>query len=124
MKRIKQLELKLSVRGGKRDGAGRKPKGDNAGVSHAHRPEFKARHPVHVTMRVLPGVGFLRGFARKRAIEDALREVKLRFGNDANSAIRRCARVAMNSGVAGTSSYVMTYSTGGLRFFDMRAALD
>ncbi len=80
MKRIKQLELKLPVRGGKRDGAGRKPKGDNAGVSHARRPEFKARHPVHVTMRVRPGVGFLRGYSRKRAIEDALREAKLRFG--------------------------------------------
>jgi len=80
MKRMKQLELKLPLRGGKRDGAGRKPKGDKAGVSHARRPEFKSRHPVHVTMRLLPGVGFLRGYSRRRAIEDALRAVKLRFG--------------------------------------------
>jgi len=81
MKLMKQLEMKLPMRGGKRNGAGRKPKnGTKAGVSHAPRPQFKARHPVHVTMRVLPGVGFLRGYSRKRAIEDALREVKLRFG--------------------------------------------
>ena len=78
---MKQIEMKLPMRGGKRTGAGRKPKnGEKAGVSHAARPQFKARHPVHVTMRVLPGVGFLRGYSRKRAIENALREVKLRFG--------------------------------------------
>jgi REP element-mobilizing transposase RayT len=73
--------MKLPTRGGKRRGAGRKPKnGLKAGVSHVRRPRFAARHPVHVTMRVLPGVGFLRGFARRRAIEDALRAVKERFG--------------------------------------------
>jgi REP element-mobilizing transposase RayT len=78
---MKQMEMKLPLRGGKRQGAGRKPKnGMKAGVSHAPRPQFKARHPVHVTMRVRPGVGFLRGYSRRRAIEDALREVKLRFG--------------------------------------------
>ena len=78
---MKQMVMKLPSHGGKRKGAGRKPKnGVKAGVSHAARPQFKARHPVHVTMRVLPGVGFLRGYSRKRAIEHALREVKLRFG--------------------------------------------
>src|SRR5882724_3559782 len=77
---MKQMELKLPSRGGKRKGAGRKPKGDKAGVSHVRRPAFKARHPVHVTMRLLPGVGFLRGYSRRRAIEEALRAVKLRFG--------------------------------------------
>jgi putative transposase len=78
---MKQIELKFSARGGKRRGAGRKPKnGVTAGVPHASREPFKARHPVHVTMRMLPGVGFLRGFSRRRAIENALREAKLRFG--------------------------------------------
>jgi putative transposase len=80
MKLMKQLELKLPARGGTRKGAGRKPKGVKAGVSHLRRPHFKARHPVHVTMRTHSGVGFLRGYSRKRAIENALREVKLRFG--------------------------------------------
>ena len=72
--------MKLPTWGGKRDGAGRKPKGENAGVPHLSRPEFKARHPVHVTMRMLAGVGFLRGYSRKRAIENALRAAKERFG--------------------------------------------
>src|SRR5258708_21827633 len=77
---MKQLVMKLPSRGGKREGAGRKPKGDKAGVSHLRRPQFLARHPVHVTMRMLFGVGYLRGFSRKRAIEDALCEAKERFG--------------------------------------------
>src|SRR3989442_1003104 len=77
---MKQLGMKLPTRGGKRKGAGRKPNGVKAGVSHVRRPQFAARHPVHVSMRLLPGVGFLRGYSRRRAIEDALREVKLRFG--------------------------------------------
>src|SRR6266446_6562583 len=78
---MKQMVMKLPSHGGKRKGAGRKPKnGGKAGVSHARRPQFKARHPVHVTMRLLSGVGYLRGYSRRRAIEDALRAVKLRFG--------------------------------------------
>jgi len=78
---MKQMVMKLPSHGGKRKGAGRKPKnGVKAGVSHAARPQFKARHPVHVTMRLLPGVGYLRGYSRRRAIEDALREAKMRFG--------------------------------------------
>ena len=77
---MKQLLMKLPSRGGKRKGAGRKPKGENAGVPHLRRPQFAARHPVHVTMRMLSGVGYLRGFSRKRAIEDAFRAAKERFG--------------------------------------------
>src|SRR6266446_435150 len=78
---MKQMVMKLPSHGGKRKGAGRKPKnGGKAGVSHAARPQFKARHPVHVTMRLLSGVGYLRGYSRRRAIEDALREAKMRFG--------------------------------------------
>src|SRR5258705_308714 len=77
---MKQLEMKLPTWGGKRSGAGRKPKNEKAGVSHDRRSQFAAPHPVHVTMRVLWGVGFLRGFSRKRAIENALRAAKERFG--------------------------------------------
>ena len=72
--------MKLPTWGGKREGAGRKPNGDKAGVPHVSRPQFSARHPVHVTMRLLFGVGFLRGYSRKRAIEDVLRAAKERFG--------------------------------------------
>src|SRR4051812_21162939 len=60
-RKTQQLGLKFPVRGGKRRGAGRKPEGDRAGVSHAKRPALLARHPVHATMRVLPHVWNLRG---------------------------------------------------------------
>jgi len=77
---MKQLAMKLPMRGGKRTGAGRKPNGDKPGASHERRPKFATRHPVHVRMRLLFGVGFLRGFTRRRAIKDALRAAKERFG--------------------------------------------
>ncbi|HSJ99935.1 MAG TPA: transposase [Kofleriaceae bacterium] len=48
--------------GGKRAGAGRKPKGPRAGASHAARPAHDPRHPVHVTIRV---VGSASGLRRK-----------------------------------------------------------
>ena len=77
---MKQLSMKLPTWGGARAGAGRKPKGRRAGVSHLKRPRFAARHPVHVTMRMLPSVGFLRGAKRYRAIESALRMARERLG--------------------------------------------
>ena len=46
--------------GGKRRGAGRKPTGDRAGVSHAKRPKLAARFPVLVTMRLRAGLASLR----------------------------------------------------------------
>ena len=49
-------------------------------MSHLKRPEFPGRHPVHVTMRMLAAVGYLRGYSRKRAVERALGEVQERFG--------------------------------------------
>ena len=52
----------LRRRGGKRRGAGRKPKGQRAGASHAARAKHDPRHPVHVTMRV---VGSASGLRRK-----------------------------------------------------------
>jgi REP element-mobilizing transposase RayT len=54
-----QLGLGLRLRGGRRHGAGRKPKGDRAGVSHAAREGVK-NHPVHVTLRCREGVPGLR----------------------------------------------------------------
>ena len=72
--------MRLPSWGGKRRGAGRRPNGPKAGVSHLRRADFPARHPVHATLRMLPGVGFLRGYTRLRAIEEALREARERFG--------------------------------------------
>ena len=59
-KRPVQLELPLRTWGGRRAGAGRKPNGAKAGVSHLKRPEVKARHPVHVTLRLAQGMPGLR----------------------------------------------------------------
>jgi len=45
--------------GGRRKGAGRK-KSKNSGVSHLERDDFNGRNPVHVTMKLLPGLPSLR----------------------------------------------------------------
>src|SRR5438128_612122 len=77
---MKQIELKLPIWGGERKGAGRKPNGAKPGVSHLRRPSLAARYPVHVTLRMVSAVGFLRTFSRTQAIEQAMREVRRRFG--------------------------------------------
>jgi REP element-mobilizing transposase RayT len=46
-----QGELSFRTWGGRRAGAGRKPKGSRAGVPHRARPEHKAYYPVHATLR-------------------------------------------------------------------------
>lgn len=74
------MALDLRTWGGRREGAGRKPDGDKAGVSHLRRDQFPARHPVHVTMRALRDVGFLRGARRYRPIERALRAARELYG--------------------------------------------
>ncbi len=65
-----QLAL-FKKRGGKRRGADRKPKGRRAGSPHKARPELKARHPVHVVLRVIGAVGNLRRRFTYRAIREA-----------------------------------------------------
>src|SRR4051794_27658284 len=81
----RQTSFKFPTRGGKRKGAGRPrtrphPGLVGPGVPHLRRPEFAARHPVHVTMRLQPGVGYLRSYQRAKAVEDALRAARERFG--------------------------------------------
>ena len=49
----RQLSLQFGNRhGGRRKGAGRKPKGPEAGVKHRPRAEFVRRSPVLVTQRL------------------------------------------------------------------------
>jgi REP element-mobilizing transposase RayT len=50
MPRAKQLELPFSTWGGRRRGAGRSA-GVRPRVRHRTRPEHRAAHPIHVTMR-------------------------------------------------------------------------
>src|SRR4051812_8426986 len=72
--------MRLQTWGGKRRGSGRKPKKDKAGVSHLARRPFTRSQPVHVTMRTLPGTGFLRAWRPFQAITGALRDARERFG--------------------------------------------
>ena len=76
----KQLEMALPTWGGARKGAGRPPKGPRAGVSHLRRARFPSRHPVHVTLRTLAAVGYLRGHRRMRAIRESFKEARERHG--------------------------------------------
>ena len=68
------------MRGGKRAGAGRKPKGRTALVSHAARPRFSKATPVHVTLRVRQDVWNLRSARSWRRIRGAFANACGRFG--------------------------------------------
>ena len=52
--------LPFRQHGGRRQGAGRKPKGQQSGVSHAPRASLAARFPVHVTLKLRSGLPRLR----------------------------------------------------------------
>src|SRR6185436_8552208 len=58
--RKRHVQQELFRRGGKRKGAGRKPKGARAGSRHQARPEVTPSQGLHVVLRVLPAVGSLR----------------------------------------------------------------
>ena len=70
--------FRFKTHGGKRAGAGRKPK-EKAGISHSRRPAFTARQPVHVTVRMLPHVWNLRSRRSFRVIGHALQLAAVRF---------------------------------------------
>lgn len=66
----KHAQQELFRRGGRRKGAGRKPKGARAGARHRVRPEVKASYALHVVLRVAATVGSL----RRRNLYQAMRE--------------------------------------------------
>src|SRR6195256_6041566 len=67
----RHVQQLLFRRGGKRKGAGRKPKGLRAGARHDRRPEIDEASVLHVVLRVTPEVGNLRRPALYRALRDA-----------------------------------------------------
>jgi REP element-mobilizing transposase RayT len=71
--RKRHVQQELFLRGGKRRGAGRKPKGGRAGSRHETRPAFKSNHPLHVVLRVVPAVGNM----RRRELYKAMREATI-----------------------------------------------
>jgi REP element-mobilizing transposase RayT len=75
-KRHEQQELPLwksEGHGGRRPGAGRPRSKGRVGSPHKKRPDLDKRYPVHVTLRVAKGVGYL----RRRDIYKALRQTTL-----------------------------------------------
>ena len=70
-KQPQQGVLPFRQNGGRRKGAGRKPKGERAGVSHAPRAPLAARFPAHVTMKLLRGLPRLRSKSEYAALRAA-----------------------------------------------------
>ena len=88
--RKRHVQQELFRHGGKRKGAGRKPKGSRAGAAHKRRPELKPRFPAHVVLRVTPAVGSLRKRFMYQALRAATIAVALRelAYNDVKGAFR------------------------------------
>jgi REP element-mobilizing transposase RayT len=58
-------------RGGPRRGAGRKPKGEKAGIRHRQREVLASRNPVHVTVKLCRGLPRLRSKREYAALRAA-----------------------------------------------------
>src|SRR3954465_5278066 len=73
MNRCGQLafELRYKGRGGPRKGAGRPPNCPSK-VPHLRRPSLSRHHPVHVTLRLVPGLESLRSRRGYRAVLPAV----------------------------------------------------
>ena len=80
MKAARQLTLPLPQHGGRRPGAGRKPKGSKPLVSHKARAQFDKPLPVHVTLRVGEDVWNLRSGRSYRRLKACLAAAAGRFG--------------------------------------------
>jgi REP element-mobilizing transposase RayT len=75
-----QLALKFRTRGGRRPGAGRKPRRGGPGVSHKRRPVLASRFPVHVTYRLVRRLPSARRPMLFRAIRRAFNVGREAFG--------------------------------------------
>jgi REP element-mobilizing transposase RayT len=80
MKRPRQLAFTLRTHGGRRPGAGRKPKGKKALVSHAARPKFDRVTPAHVTLRIADDFPSLRSSRRFAMVRQCFADARGRFG--------------------------------------------
>ncbi len=69
--RKRHLQQALFRRGGKRKGAGRKPRGGRAGAPHKKRDEVSDRDALHVVLGAVPEVGNLRRREVYRAVRAA-----------------------------------------------------
>jgi REP element-mobilizing transposase RayT len=91
-KKEPQTAFVFRQHGGKRRGAGRKPKvPGRPGVSHRPRPTLNRKHPVHVTLRIAADVPNLRRNAFHLALVNTLRAGSTRPG------FRMCHFVVMGN---------------------------
>jgi REP-associated tyrosine transposase len=67
-----QEDLPLPVWGGRREGAGRKPKGSKANPRHERRQGVSGNEPMHVTMRLKRGLPSLRKKRTYRVVKTAI----------------------------------------------------
>jgi hypothetical protein len=74
MARPRLRQLTIFPRGGRRPGAGRKPKGPRPMVSHARKPRIERELPVLVTVRMRQGLPSLRAAAPFHALVAAFTE--------------------------------------------------
>jgi REP element-mobilizing transposase RayT len=79
-RRQRQLDLDLRRHGGRRRGAGRKPNGARAGVSHRPRGPVTRHTPVHVTLKVADDLPNLRSPSLFAVVRDAIYRGADRFG--------------------------------------------
>jgi len=99
-KRHVQQELfdsrgKPKGRGGKRRGAGRKPKGQRAGAPHKERPELTGRDPIHVVLRVTGEIGSLRKHHMYKALREATIAVAMRELHDSREGAFRIVHISI-----------------------------
>jgi REP element-mobilizing transposase RayT len=80
MRRPRQLAFTLRTHGGRRPGAGRKPIGKKALVSHSARPKFDRTTPTHVTLRIAEDVPSLRSSRRFAIVRQCFAHARGRFG--------------------------------------------
>jgi hypothetical protein len=83
-------------RGGRRPGAGRKPKGERAGVSHMRRAALKRRFPVHVTVKLCRGLPRLRARSVYVALRAAFAAGRSGGRSAAAGAFRLCHYAVLN----------------------------
>jgi putative transposase len=75
-----QLAFVLRTRGGRRKGAGRKPPGAEALVSHHPRPKFGRPTPAHVTLRLGKDIPSLRAARRFAIVRQCFKATRGRCG--------------------------------------------
>ncbi|MBL8900864.1 MAG: hypothetical protein JNM84_24745, partial [Planctomycetes bacterium] len=75
-----QLEFDFRQHGGKRKGAGRKPKNATPGMPHRQRAKKKRNEPLHVTVRLADGLPSLRRGGALKLVLAALSASSNRHG--------------------------------------------